>query len=141
MPSDKDKISYERKSISESFSSKPLFRNIVTRLQIASRLSRARRNSLEEENDVVADDNEIKHFARQISSKSPKRPSRPKSLTIRQLSKLSDGSNRSIFNRAESKLSDGSFKEEDEYENGIICDGIIYFRKQFAYDEALNSKL
>ncbi len=137
MSSEKDDSSYERKSISRSLSrkGKPIFKNIVNRLQIASRLARSERSVLEEENDVVADDHEIKLIVRQNSNLSSRRTPRPKPLTLRQLSKLSDGSNRNLNNRRGSKVSELSIREEDESESKVICDGIINFCKHLNHDE------
>jgi hypothetical protein len=137
MSSEKDDSSYEQKSISRSLSrkGKPIFKNIVNRLQIASRLARSERSVLEEENDVVADDHEIKLIVRQNSNLSKHFP-RLKPLTLRQLSKLSDGSNKNLNNRRGSKISELSIRE-DEFEGKIICDGIIHFSKHsaLAFDE------
>jgi hypothetical protein len=137
MSSEKDDLSYEPKSVSRSLSrkGKPIFKNIVNRLQIASRLARSERSVLEEENDVIADDNEIKNIVRQNSHLSSKHFSRPKPLTLRQLSKLSDGGNRNLNNRRGSKISDLSLREEDEFEGKIICDGIVHFWKHLNFDE------
>jgi hypothetical protein len=136
MSSEKDDSSYEQKSISRSLSrkGKPIFKNIVNRLQIASRLARSERSVLEEENDVVADDHEIKLIVRQNSNLSKHFP-RLKPLTLRQLSKVSDGSNKNLNNRRGSKISELSIREEDEFEGKIICDGIIHFWKHLAFDE------
>ncbi|XP_054160848.1 transient receptor potential cation channel subfamily M member-like 2 [Oppia nitens] len=126
-----------------SLMKKPVFRSLVTRLQIASRLARNRRNSFEEENDVVADEQEIKNFARITSPSTTKKTSfRPRNLTLRQFSQISNGSNSKNYKhflRNGSKVSDLSVNEDDEYENGIISDGIIHFsncRQQFSYNEA-----
>ena len=126
-------------SLRESLSStspnkRPIFKNIVTRLQFASRLARAQRNSFEEETDVVADDNEIKQFARHSSKLSSTKPKRPTTLTLRQFSQLDTPGNPKTFNRIESKISDISGDDEDS-EDGIISDGIIHFWKQYCFDE------
>ena len=131
----------ERKySISESVSSispqkRPIFKNIVTKLQFASRLARAQRTSFEEENDVVADDQEIRQFHRQSSKLSSKRSKRPTKLTLRQLSQSLSRSESRTFRRNESRVSDMSANDEDVPENDIISDGIIHFWKQYCFDE------
>lgn len=121
-------------NVASNSQSKPLFKNIVTRLQIASRLARAQRTDTEEETDVITDDHEIKYFARQ-SSKAASKPkrNRPTRLTLRQFSQLSSSDNKS-YGRFDSKVSDFSNEEED-YENGIISDGVIHFWKHFSFDE------
>ena len=125
-------------SIASNSASKPIFKNIVTRLQIASRLARAQRTDTEEETDVIADDHEIKHFARQSSkATSKKKPKRPMRLTLRQFSQLSTSDGKS-YGRLDSKVSDISNNTDDEeHENGIISDGIIHFWRQFSFDEVL----